>query len=126
MAGAVRGRHSGFPHGVDNAREALRSAGIPCYAELGEITEEKNVAPPPTHQWQLLVPGNLNLQATSILDRDIFNEEFEAEWRTHLQALPDNELLAMSPETVFCGLFDRIERAIRAYEAEIDRRELKG
>jgi len=28
----------------------------------------------------------------------------------------------MSPETAFCGLFDRIERVRRAYEEELARR----
>ena len=61
------------------------------------------------------MPGNLNLLAASVLDRDIFNEDFEAEWRTHLETLSDAEVLNLSPEAVFCGLFDRIERVNRVY-----------
>jgi len=53
---------------MDDARDALEAAGIPCYLELSETTEEKSLLPPITHQWRLMVPGNLNLQATSILD----------------------------------------------------------
>ena len=40
-----------------------------------------------------MVPGNLNQRATSILERDIFNPEFEAEWKTHLEMLSDEERL---------------------------------
>jgi len=107
-----------------NARDVLQAAGIPCYLELCEITPEKSVSPEPTHYWRLLVPGELNLRATSVLERDIFNTEFEAQWKTHLEALTDEELRAMNPQVTFCGLFDRIERVSRAYDEEIARRSL--
>jgi hypothetical protein len=110
---------------ADNARDVLEAAGIPCYLERSELLQEKNVSPQPTHQWRLMVPGELNLRATSILDRDIFNAEFEAEWKTHLEALSDADLRAMSPQVAFCGLFDRIERVNRVYDEEIARRRLK-
>jgi hypothetical protein len=103
---------------ADHARAVLDDAGIPCRLERVDIDET-------TSEWRLLVPGNLNLQATSILDRDIFNGEFEAEWRTHLAEFSDDELIEMRPEVVFCGLFDRVERAIRTYDEEIERRGLK-
>ena len=70
------------------------------------------------------MPGNLNLRATSVLDRDIFNQEFEATWRTHLETLSDAELRKMSPQVVFCGLFDRVERVTNAYADELVRRKL--
>lgn len=105
-----------------NARDVLEAAGIPCYLELSDLSPEENVSPGPKRQWRLMVPGELNLQAASILDRDIFNAEFEAEWKTHLEALSDDDLRAMSPEVVFCGLFDRIERANRVYDEELARR----
>jgi hypothetical protein len=110
-----------------NAREVLEAAGIPCHMELFELPEEvDDGAPRPTHQWRVMVPGQLNLRATSVLDRDIFNLDFETEWRAHLEAFSDKELRAMSPQKVFCGLFDRIERATRAYNEEIARRKLKS
>lgn len=105
-----------------NAREALEEAGIPCYLQLHERTEEKSSYPPVTHQWRLLVPGELNLEAASTLERDLFNADFEAEWRAHLENLSDEELVAMTPEKVFCGLFDRVERVSRVYDEEIARR----
>jgi hypothetical protein len=107
-----------------NARDVLEAAGIPCHLELVELPEEDHSAPPPTHQWRVLVPGQLNMRATSVLERDIFNADFEAEWKAHLEVFSDRELRAMNPKTVFCGLFDRIERATRAYNEELSRRKL--
>ena len=80
---------------VPDARDALEAAGIPCYLDLTEHPEE-TVISPPSRLWRILVPGNLNLRATSVLDRDIFNQEFEATWRTHLETLSDAELRQMS------------------------------
>ncbi len=107
-----------------NAQEVLEAAGIPCYLDLYEIPEDNNPSPSPTHIWRLRVPGNLNLRATSILERDVFNQEFEAQWRTHLETLTDEELRGMKPEVAFCGLFDRVERVTTAYAEEIRRRRL--
>jgi hypothetical protein len=72
-----------------------------------------------------MVPGDLNLEAGSILDRDIFNADFEAQWKAHLEILSDEELGAVNPEDAFCGLFDRVERVLNTYEAELARRGLK-
>lgn len=105
-----------------DAGDVLEAAGIPCYLELTEIDEEKEVHAAQTNLWRLLVPGNLNLWATSVLDRDIFNADFEREWKTHLEMLPDDDLLAMNPQKTFCGLFDRVERVVRAYNEELERR----
>jgi hypothetical protein len=107
-----------------HARDVLEAAGIPCHLELIEMPEEDTSGPPPTHQWRVLVPGQLNMRATSVLERDIFNADFEAEWKAHLEVFSDKELRAMNPKTVFCGLFDRIERATRAYSEELARRKL--
>jgi hypothetical protein len=73
-----------------------------------------------------MVPGKLNLRATSVLEREIFNQEFEDDWKTHLEALSDADLRAMNPQVAFCGLFDRIERVNRVYDEEIARRKLKS
>ncbi len=70
------------------------------------------------------MPGNLNLRATSVLDRDIFNQEFEETWKVHLETLSDAELRQMNPQVVFCGLFDRVERVTKAYDDELTRRKL--
>lgn len=106
-----------------DARDVLEAAGIPCYLQLTERPEEQIVSSP-TNLWRLLVPGNLNLRATSVLDRDIFNQEFEETWKVHLETLSDAELRQMNPQVVFCGLFDRVERVTKAYDDELTRRKL--
>jgi hypothetical protein len=106
---------------VANARDFLVAEGIPCYLEV--VTEEKSVSPASV-RWRVLVPGNLNLRAMGVLERDIFNPEFVAQYETHLETLSDDELREMNPELVFVGLFDRIERVTKAYEDEMARRRL--
>ena len=110
---------------VVEARDALEAAGIACYLDLFEIPEEKSAFQKPAHRWRLMVPGNLNLHAASVLERDIFNSDFESEWKTHLETLSDEELRAMTPRSAFCGLFDRVERVTKAYDEEIARRGLR-
>ena len=111
---------------IANARDALEAAGIPCYLDLSDPPDEKPLRQKPPRLWRLMVPGNLNQRATSILERDIFNPEFEAEWKTHLEMLSDEELRAMDPKIAFCGLFDRVERVTRAFDEEIARRQSKS
>ena len=69
-----------------------------------------------------MVPDNLNFEAESILDKEIFNWEAEATWKAHLQTLSDEELRAVDPQVVFGGLRDRIKRVTRAYQDELARR----
>jgi hypothetical protein len=110
---------------ADSARNALEAADIPCYLDVcdeEELKEEE--ASRSWKRWRLMVPGALNLRATSVLERDIFNEEFEAIWRTHLEMLSDEDLGGAHPKVVFCGLFDRVERVIRVYNDEAHRRGL--
>jgi hypothetical protein len=116
----------GAPPAADlaDAQDALEAAGIPCYLDLSEIPADDSPRPP-THLWRVMVPGNLNLRAASVLDRDIFNQEYEDEWKTLLETLSDEELSEMKPEVVFCGLFDRVERVTKAYDEELARRKLK-
>jgi hypothetical protein len=115
--------HCGPSPEVMSAREALEAAGIPCHLEESVIPEDRSVTPE-QHQWRVMVPGKLNMHAASILDRDLFNADIEANWKNHLETLSDEEVLAMDPAEVFCGLFDRIERVTRAYDEEIARRKL--
>ncbi len=111
---------------AEDARAVLEAAGIPCYLDLAEISPEQSAAPEPTRRWRIMVPRKLNLRATSVLEREIFNLEFEADWKTHLETLSDEDLGAMNPEAAFCGLFDRVERVNRVYDEELARRGLKS
>jgi hypothetical protein len=113
----------GSNHAPEAARahDALVAAGVPCYLLL--------VSPDPANEdsqrfdeYRVLVPESLNLKAISILDREIFNPEMEADWRTHFAALSDEELRPLKPEVICAGLQDRIARLTRAYNQEIARR----
>ncbi len=118
------GASTGAQEAAD-AADALRSAGIPCYLEMCELPrEEESAFAAATHRWRLVVPGKLNLRATSVLDEEIFNPELEAQWRAHLEALPDSELEQMNPQVVYSGLYDRIERITKVYDEEVLRRGL--
>ncbi|HLW77563.1 MAG TPA: hypothetical protein VKS01_11275 [Bryobacteraceae bacterium] len=106
---------------VLDARAALEEAGIPCYLDIRETPEQTRVDPA-SREWRLIVPCDRNLYAISVLDRDVFNDEFEGTWRAHLEVLSDEELQEMTPDQAFCGLFDRVERVKRVYQEEVDRR----
>jgi hypothetical protein len=95
---AVQSATSHAPDAM-NARDALEGAGIPCYLDLCEIPQETSLSPHGTHRWRLMVPGKLNLRASSVLECEISNPEFEAGWKTHLEALSDEELRAMNPQS---------------------------
>ena len=62
--------------------------------------------------------------AASILDRDVFSEEYEAEWRAQLEMLPDEALMALDPKILCAGLMDRVARMRRAYADEMQRPQL--
>lgn len=104
------------------AREVLEDARIPTHLEL---CEEPGQDDEMQYRWRVLVPGKWVHRAISVLDRDIFNPEFESQWRAHLEMLTDQDLRVMEPHFAFCGLYDRIERINRAYEEELGRRGLK-
>jgi hypothetical protein len=107
--------------GSVDAREALESADIPCNLELVEEPEQEDRL---RYRWRVMVPGILIHRAVGVLDRDIFNAEFEAQWKAHLEMLNDDELRVMEPQYAFCGLYDRIERIERAYGEELERRRM--
>ena len=109
-----------------DACAALTAAGIPCHVDHIELQQEEPSGPRPTHRWRVTVPGELSLQAMSILDRDVFNVDFEEEWRSHLEQLSDDQVKKLSPQQAFCGLFDKIERVNRIYKEEMARRGLNA
>jgi hypothetical protein len=106
---------------ADNARAALQAAGIPCQIVVNEIQPPQE-DPQPYHEYAVMVPGTLNLQANGALDLEIFNPGREAEWKTHLEALSDEEFRALDPDVSCAALRDLIERMTKAYEDEAERR----
>jgi hypothetical protein len=111
--------YSGSPSASDaaHAREVLQAAGIPAHVSLEQLD-------PSNHEYRVMVPGAMNLQAASVLDLEIFNPEVEAGWRTHFEALTDEEVLMLNADVLCAGLRDRVKRLETAYEDEIDRRGL--
>jgi hypothetical protein len=109
------------PDTSGDACSALDAAGIPCYLAMHKI-DPPSVAPQTRYEYRLMVPGNLNMQAASVLDKEIFNSEVEAEWKVFFESLSDEELRAVDTEELFGGLRDRIERAARAYQEELKAR----
>lgn len=112
---------TGADNDADHARAVLQAAGIPCRIEINEIDPPRE-EPQRYQEYRVLVPGALNLQAASVLDKEIFNADLEAEWKTRFAALPDQELRALNPDVICAGLRDRIARLTRAYNDEIGRR----
>jgi len=106
---------------AQNARDVLEKAGIPCYIQMQE-SGPAGGRRQSQYEFRLLVPGKFNLEAVSVLDKEIFNAEIEAEYRTHFEQLSDDELRAVKPEVLLAGLSDRIERLTRAYTEEMERR----
>jgi hypothetical protein len=119
---AVR-HHEMAPDQASNAMAVLEAASIPCHLDLVEMEEDRT--PQPTHRWRVLVPSRYDLQAMSTLERDLSNTDFESMWKTHLENLSDDDLRASPPEVSLCSLFDRVERVVRVYEEELEKRGLK-
>ena len=106
---------------AENAREVLQDAGIPCQAFTVEVAASTGDRPA-QYEYRVMVPGALNLKATSILDKELFNPQLEADWRTHFASMTDRELGAVNPDVICAGLVDRIARLRRAYNDEVSRR----
>jgi hypothetical protein len=120
---AVFASYHGGSSGSDaeGARDLLEAAGIPCYIDVQKADRSEGDTRSQS-EFRLLVPSKLNLEAVSLLDKEIFNAELEAEYRTHFEQLSDEELRAVKPEVLLAGLSDRIERLTRAYTEEMERR----
>ena len=106
---------------AENAREVLQNAGMPCQVSTVE-TAASTGDQPAQYEYRVMVPGALNLKATSILDKELFNPQLEADWRTHFASMTDRELGALNPDAICAGLVDRVARLRRAYNDEVSRR----
>jgi hypothetical protein len=100
------------------ACEILKAAGIDCYLASEKMDENLQ----PTYQLRVMVPGNVSLLAQSVLDKEIFNQEVEAEWKLYFENLSREELRDADTKKLFSGFVDRIERVTRAYNEEKSRR----
>jgi hypothetical protein len=100
-----------------DARTALHGAGI--LSELSQRDPEKEGESPVL---ELLVPAKLSLQAVSVLDKEVFNPQMVADWRTHFESLSDEDLRSVDPSLLIAGLLDRAARLKQTYEEEVARR----
>jgi hypothetical protein len=98
------------------ACEALKSAGIPSHIASEEVGD------PPRRELRVMVPSGRTLEATSVLDKSIFNPEAEADWRAHLEGLSPEDFAAIDPEVICAGFLDRAARLKHAYDDEFARR----
>jgi hypothetical protein len=105
------------------AHAALQAAGIPSRIEVVEV-EPEPVNPVPRTEYQVIVPSGLSLQATSVLDKEIFNPKNEADWKTHFEALTDEQLLRLNADAICAGYLDRAARLKKAYNDEVRRRKI--
>lgn len=108
---------------ASRVRSLLRAAGIPCHIVTRPVEEWEGNSPPP-HEYCVMVPGELQLHAASILDQAIFNSIEEATWRTHFETLTDEQLEALDPEIFCAGILDRANRLRNAYCDETSKRDL--
>ena len=108
------------PQNAENAVDALTAVDIPCRLVLHKTDPPPD--PQPWYEYHLMVPGDLNMQALSVLDKEVFNPEVESEWRTYFESLSDEELCAVDTEELFAGMRDRLERATKAYHDALNAR----
>ena len=105
-----------YAEDAERACAILRAAGIPSQV-LGEHNDDDG-----PDLVSVMVPGALSLKASSVLDRDFFNEEMEKTWRAHFDELSNGELRALCVDDLCAGLLDRAERLKRVYEEALIRR----
>lgn len=108
--------------GLADATNVLRNAGIPAHTVLEKIDPPRAAE---QYEYRVMVPSGLNLQAASVLEKEIFNSEIEDTWRAHFAGLSNEELFTLKKEALFGGLLDRLERVTRAYEEELARRKFR-
>jgi hypothetical protein len=106
------------------AQAVLHAAGIPSQIEV--TREEAGDRSSASRGLNVMVPLALALHAASVLDRDLLNEEYEAEWRAHLTMLSDKNLSMLNPEIFCAGLQDRLTRIKKAYAEEIAARNMQA
>jgi hypothetical protein len=107
------------------AKTVLQKAGIQSHLTPVQETPRDGSSPERT-MVNVMVPIGLTLHATSILERDLFNEEHETEWQTQLSAYSDRDLLVLDPDIFCAGPLDRAARMKRVYAEEMAKRKLKA
>jgi hypothetical protein len=105
---------------ISKAQMALQAAEIPSHLSVKRYPQDRY------NSMEILVPVRFAMHAHGIMDRDVFNDEFETYWRDHLGMLSSEDLLALDPEIFCIGLLDKIARMKRVYAEEMAKRNLKA
>jgi len=103
--GEVVGRFQ-FPEELEDARDVLEQAGIPCFIRSKG------------HQYELLVQPSVREPAEQALKTQYFDPRSEADYQTHFDLLNDEQLLALETaglSEAARGLLDE-ELALRGLE----------
>jgi hypothetical protein len=106
------------------AQVTLQAAEIPSHLRRRRDLDPGG-EPEPSETLEVLVPVGLAVHAASILDRDLFNDEFETHWRDHLSMLSNKDLMALDPDIFCAGLMDKLARMKRIYADEMAKRKMK-
>jgi hypothetical protein len=101
---------------TSKAQTSLQAAGIPSHLRVKREVDSSGM-PDPYDTMEVLVPVRCAMHAAGILDRDLFNNEFETHWRDHIGMLSNGDLLALDPDNFCAGLLDKLERMKRVYAA---------
>ena len=107
---------------LEEARHALIAAGIPSHLVVERMDPEPDLKP--YFNYEVKVPGHSILEAVSTLDVEVFNPQSEQEWRGLFAAMSDDELIELDPHDLVSGWRDRVQRMLRVYTEEMDRRGL--
>ncbi len=106
------------------AQTVLQATGIP--SQIKVMREANDDGSSAGEELNVMAPIAMALHATAVLDRDLFNEEYEAEWRSHLKILSDRNLSMLNPAIFCAGLQDRLARIMKAYADEIAARNMQS
>jgi hypothetical protein len=106
---------------AEEARNALEAAGIPCRIDPVRVQPEPDLSP--YNEYRVVIPDACMLRAMSVLDKQVFNPRQEADWKTHLQSLSDDQLAQLNVDDICAGLVDRAARLRKAYVDEQRRRQ---
>lgn len=107
---------------LDQACGILDAAGVPYQVQAREQEDSQGQR----YQIQeVMVPAPWLLLALSVLDREMFNERQESDWRAHLSELSDEDFATVHIDDLTAGMLDRVERLKRVYADEVERRGLE-
>ncbi len=113
------GQNEGL-NGASEVVQVLDAAGVPNHVTIRKMAEGEDELG--RDLYSVMVPMGRSLEATSVLDRDLFNARLEEDWRIQLEALTDSEFYALDPEILCAGLLDGARRLKKAYEDEVAHR----